>query len=406
MESVFESMPQATLQLVYIMRIGFNNENKNENSDSDEYNGIVFFLSISQSIISMTNSILKEDNIRGMQGQKWKKYKKRLPPTKKFFKHFLSRLSQVISRIFVLSLFWTVVGGMGFGILMIFELFFALCVFLFQLQRDFSSVGTILLSLNAIILVPPELMFADEGSVNGEVMLNLWIPCSICCCGDDPSTGLVEMCLIVPCYFIVNYVFCLGASLILSHICYCKCKDIHSYTTSHARLGLTFFQLCIVIIFGIMQLMNNDKNYLFNPNHGLIFFIFCVISFLIDCCFVSLFPNFSLPNGVNARSKWGLAFAGELEELKKLRVVTPSQLRKSENESSDMYKSAFWDERAKYELSTGENPLTCAMYALANKHYDVVSWLESQGATEHKKCNGDFKIARNTIAPKFDGWMD
>ena len=90
MEAVFESIPQSVLQLVYVMRVG-------------KY-GIVFILSIVQSILSMTNSVLKDDNARGMQGTIWKKYRKRLPPSIKFFQHSICRLSQVLSRITILSI--------------------------------------------------------------------------------------------------------------------------------------------------------------------------------------------------------------------------------------------------------------------------------------------------------------
>ena len=61
MEAIFESAPQATLQLVFIMRTGA--------FDDKIGDVIIVYLSIIQSIISMTNSILKNDNTRGMQWQ-------------------------------------------------------------------------------------------------------------------------------------------------------------------------------------------------------------------------------------------------------------------------------------------------------------------------------------------------
>ena len=68
---------------------------------------IISVASIIQSIISMTNSILKNDNVY-MTVPKFKKYKKRLPPSWPFIKHLIARLSEVIYRIGLFALFWSV----------------------------------------------------------------------------------------------------------------------------------------------------------------------------------------------------------------------------------------------------------------------------------------------------------
>ena len=115
----------------------------------------------------MANSMLKEDNSRGMQGTKWKAYRKRLPPTPQFFKHAIVRVSQVISRIVVLSLCWTVVGSLGFAIIIGIELVFALFIataFKSLEQRFYKfdaskMIDYAVLSLSAIVLLPPELLF-------------------------------------------------------------------------------------------------------------------------------------------------------------------------------------------------------------------------------------------------------
>eukprot|EP01083_Nonionella_stella_P273327 927103_1 len=60
MEAIFESVPEAVLQLVYIMRVG---------TSTITYKGI-FIVSIVQSIISMANSILNNDYTR-MKEDKW-----------------------------------------------------------------------------------------------------------------------------------------------------------------------------------------------------------------------------------------------------------------------------------------------------------------------------------------------
>eukprot|EP01084_Bolivina_argentea_P283405 485362_1 len=95
MEATFESIPQSILQLVYIMRIP---------SSSIQP---VFAISIIQSVISMTNSVLNHDGTQ-MQHEKYKKYKQKLPPSIPFLGHALSRFSEIVYRIGLLSLVWTV----------------------------------------------------------------------------------------------------------------------------------------------------------------------------------------------------------------------------------------------------------------------------------------------------------
>eukprot|EP01083_Nonionella_stella_P147989 467791_1 len=87
MEAIFESVPEAVLQLVYVMRVG-------TKIDRDQ---IIFIISIVQSVISMTNSILNNDYTM-MKDDKWAKYKQRLPPSFEFFKHAICRLSEIIHR--------------------------------------------------------------------------------------------------------------------------------------------------------------------------------------------------------------------------------------------------------------------------------------------------------------------
>ncbi len=82
--------------------------------------GLIFIISIIQSIISMTNSVLNNDSTQ-MQDDKWKKYKQRLPPTFGFIKHAISLLSEVVYRIGLLALFWTVCGGWPFGIMLVYQ---------------------------------------------------------------------------------------------------------------------------------------------------------------------------------------------------------------------------------------------------------------------------------------------
>ena len=80
MEAVMESVPEAVLQLIYVMRT----------SQIEP----IFVLSIVQSIISMTNSNINQDFTR-MQEEKWKENKQRLPTSPKFMKHAVCRLSEI-----------------------------------------------------------------------------------------------------------------------------------------------------------------------------------------------------------------------------------------------------------------------------------------------------------------------
>lgn len=63
LEAIFESTPQATLQLVYVVR-------------TSKFN-FLFGISIIQSILSLTNSMLKSDNAY-MTHDKWKNAKKKI----------------------------------------------------------------------------------------------------------------------------------------------------------------------------------------------------------------------------------------------------------------------------------------------------------------------------------------
>ena len=115
LEALFESTPQAVLQLVFIMRI------EKYGDDNIDVQFPVLIISIVQSIISMTNSMLNADNMY-MARKKFAKYKKRFPPSRHFLKHALLRLCEITYRIGLFALFWTVVGGMQFCFLLLYEL--------------------------------------------------------------------------------------------------------------------------------------------------------------------------------------------------------------------------------------------------------------------------------------------
>ena len=145
LEALFEATPQAVLQLVHVMR-----------TESFE---AIFIISIIQSIISMSNSMLNEDNAY-MTHPQWKSYKKRFPiPHFNFLKHWLFRALEITSRIFIFALFWTVVGGLSFSILLGFEVLFPIIYNLNLLRQGDASWEEFFLSLNIIVVMPPEWIF-------------------------------------------------------------------------------------------------------------------------------------------------------------------------------------------------------------------------------------------------------
>eukprot|EP01083_Nonionella_stella_P166299 555701_1 len=151
-EAVFESIPESVLQLVFIMRL------------PEQHIDAIFIVSIIQSIISMTNSILNNDYTQ-MQEDKWKPYKQRLPPTWKCFKHALSRLSEVVYRIGLLALFWCVCGGWPFSIMLGFDALMITARVIFNIfiteEADLNG-DTVLLGINSLVVIPSESMWLGE----------------------------------------------------------------------------------------------------------------------------------------------------------------------------------------------------------------------------------------------------
>ena len=97
----------------------------------------------------MTNSMLASDNAY-MAREKFKDHKKRLPPSIKFLKHFLVRLSEIAYRVGLFALFWTVVGGQWFVILLGVEMVFPLCVVSLPLIEQTFEWENIFLALNMV----------------------------------------------------------------------------------------------------------------------------------------------------------------------------------------------------------------------------------------------------------------
>ena len=102
---------------------------------------------------------------------------------------------------------------------------------------------------------------------------------------------------------------------------YCSMKKRYVFTAS--RIGLSSIEWIIIVIFGILEYMNDSDEqpyYLFNIDHCLSFFIVCTIFLIIYTKFEILMPDIALPLDVPIRSKWGYAFLGDVIELQRLKM--------------------------------------------------------------------------------------
>eukprot|EP01084_Bolivina_argentea_P151129 263821_1 len=367
-EAVFESIPQSMLQLVYVTRTS--------------NVGVLFIVSILQSIISMTNSILNNDYTQ-MQDDKFSKVKQRLPPTFECFKHALCRLCEVTYRIGLLALIWTVCGGLAFIIILFIDFviillrFSALIREVDEVQFDADSV---LLNINSIIVIPTEYVYAfgrrkwrnhfrdgigdtvskaEEGSYMFLIML-LDCCCMSCCSFFAALSGIL----------------CIGSGEVtfipLTRIC------------------TSFVQIAFLVLYSFGK--PDRKKFLFEADHGLYVFIVTCVCYLIYTQYMVLFPDFALPFGVSVRSKWGYALANELSELEKIKV--PSNKMPYTNSKLMKYKitdeATFWDEPYQYQDGKA---LTAAVIASAKGHDNVIKYLEASGAKYHKYVDiEDFKI--------------
>ena len=120
----------------------------------------------------------------------------------------------------------------------------------------------------------------------------------------------------------------------------------------------------------------SNTNYLFDKNHCLYFFIVSLVFYIIYTYFRYLMPDISLPSEIQIRSIWGYAFLGEITELERLNVMnrdiwdTPSK--------DDEHLGSF-----SWEYGSELTQLLPAMFALANKQYETLKWIESKGAKQH-----------------------
>eukprot|EP01084_Bolivina_argentea_P099881 179476_1 len=433
LEAIFESIPQSVCQSVFIMRTGWKSEGS----------GIVLvisILSILQSIISMTDSILNNDNIY-MSLPKWERHKQRLPPTFPFIKHAISRLSEVIYRISLLSLFWTVCGGLSFAILIGVEfIFLAIIVCMFDRKR-LSNIDDLILRFQMLIIMPSELVYAlDHDGFYGTSS------------DDDWTHWRTKICIYGCIYtFLAPCTCCVGPATILSTLCFLG-HDIF-YIHMSVRIGLSMLEWIFVIIWPLIFIDADSYDFLYSSSHGLYVFIVGIVCYLIYSQYLYLFPNFELPHGVPVTSRWGYAFNGELEELQRIKMpkwqIERYQITnwrynsiwyRTNKEIIIDTEQKYWDAQLKpssfkptkmnsrQTLSENERMVasdmkilkevnkinrikegtTLAMFALSNNQHHIVDWLENEkGAKKHKElfdmADGitmDAKFARQFIDPE------
>eukprot|EP01084_Bolivina_argentea_P210968 358948_1 len=349
MEAVFESIPQSILQLVYVMRISTIQP--------------LFVLSIAQSIISMTNSVLNHDYIQ-MQQDEFKPYKQRLPPTAKFFSHAVCRFSEITYRTGLLALIWTVCEGEIFTIICCTEVLIIIVrtLVLVNMRIVDLNANTILLAINSFVVIPSENVYGS------------------------PSYEVEDLC-----YTLDSTNFC--AMLLVSCCCYLTCLGTIAWVASMfksrqnfnmiplSRMWISFVEFIFMIVWAIQWNNGERFEFLFSFEHGLSVLIVSFVFFLIYTQYSLLFPDFSLPFGIPVRSKWGYAYTGELGELKKIKLPKfPYSYRRVNVEITINNPSEFWDEVWETSEAT-----TAATVAKDLGYTEIVDWLEEQGARRHIK---------------------
>ena len=296
LEAIFEATPQAVLQLVYVMR-----------TKSFE---AIFLISIFQSVLSMTNSMINADNVY-MTNKKWDKYKKKFPvPSVFFLKHGLFRLFEIASRIGVLAIFWTVVGGEGFSILMFVEAMFPMIYSLhkYYYKNDATWSG-FFLSLNISISLPPEWIFeTSEDFIDGNDCIQQTVFNSIEKLGS--LFGVLLLLVLSPILLLLH--------LIRFGLMYPVCQN-NFYIFTSSRILITFIEWLVIILVATFDNEAKSKNFLFLVDHCLVVFVVCFSTFVIySTIYPYLMPDIRLPDNINIRSKLGYAIVGNIDELTRL----------------------------------------------------------------------------------------
>ena len=347
LEAIFESTPQSVLQLVYILRT----------SDFDT----LVLISIIQSFLSLTNSMLKSDNAY-MTHSKWKKSKRRFPiPSFSFLKHALFRLFEISSRIGVLAAFWVVVGGYSFTVLLGVEMLFPVMYNVYLYFLDKESWTEFFLSLNIFTVLPPEWIF-ESREIPVQTIMNLFLICWVksvsltvafytwghdacesalngiasedsegaalcCCCCCIPLTILIILFLIVVIIMIICVLVMFAITIVIGVFCVLTIIFLYimppvlkneCYIYANMRMWVTLIETSIIIIYGLF-VEYQDGNYLFGSDYSLSAFIAILSFFLLYLLlYTYLMPDIRLPDNINIRSKFGYAYLGNVRELTRL----------------------------------------------------------------------------------------
>lgn len=297
LEALFESTPEAVLQLVFMMR-------------TSEFKTI-FILSITQSIISMANSMIKQDNAY-MTHDKFKYHKKRFPiPYPQFIGHALFRCCEIASRIILLALFWVVVGGEAFVYLLLGECVCSVLYYIYRIYLGLAGREELFLALNIIIVMPPEWIFE----------LNEY-PDSIRDTIKAVFNGIAEKCGPCPCIFL-PLIFIMSQFLLvilfISMIFYAMPPYFSDecYVFTNHRVFISLIEILVTIVYGLFY--ERENNYLLSKDHCRDIFIVCCVMFAIYSMFyVLLMPDIRLPDNINIRSFYGYSYLGNITELTRI----------------------------------------------------------------------------------------
>jgi len=216
----------------------------------------------------------------------------------------------VFYRIALMSIFWSVCGGKAFSVMLGVELLFIIALTLFEYNRDLEAMAfdDIFLRLQCMVILPPEMIFAEKMSGNGIANLGYEDSWKTCWseykrdgCLSFIFMSSVGCCMTLCCCYI-------PAALLTTCCCTYAIED--HYIHPRIRIGVSMLEWILIILFGIFL---DDHGFVFFHVYGFSIFIVGIILFLVSSEYLYFMPRFGMPFDVRIRSKWGYAFNGELE---------------------------------------------------------------------------------------------
>jgi len=277
-----------------------------------------------------------------------------------------------------MSIFWSVCGGQAFSVMLGVELLFIIVLTLMEYMDEMTSLNfdDIFLRLQCMVILPPEMIFAEKLNHIEDANFGytgrwstFWKDYTnkFSTTAEQVFTWLAACCTTLCCCYI-------PAAFLTTCCCTYAVED--HYIHPRIRIGVSMLEWILIILFGIFM---DDHGFVFFDEYGFSIFIVGLVLYLVSSEYLYFMPRFVMPHGVRIRSKWGYAFNGELEELKKMKNQDWDQrlVRKWEKRKDP---GTGKEKRVPVEWKPGTSP---AMFALANGHRDVVQWLEEQGAIGH-----------------------